>query len=114
MTVEPPGRVVHTDEGITVITARLLPPNMNSAAILIGDPDLRDPVLAVVQMVAHIRRSLVPMAVAAGFKVDYFRTWFSIGQEIGSRSELEQFRSSHAAAIPGRTDRPRYADTGLD
>jgi hypothetical protein len=66
---------------------------------MIGDPAHGDPVLAVVQMAAWVRRSLVPAAAAAGFKVERFRTWFSIGQEIGSRSELERFRSSRTASV---------------
>jgi hypothetical protein len=92
MTIVNVGRITHTDREITVVTARLLPPNINSAQVLLSDADLAEPATAVVQMPVWTRRSLVPVLRRAGFHVERYRTWISIGQEIGSRSELRRFR----------------------
>jgi hypothetical protein len=79
MTASAIGRIVHTDPGVVVVRARLLPPSLNSSAILRGNGDYGDALSAGVQMATWTRRDLCQALRAAGFRVDERVTWFSLG-----------------------------------
>ncbi len=88
---EAPQAVVHREHHVAVIYARFGMPWLNTGVVL-ADTETLNTGTAVVQLPGWERRRLVEALHKAGFAVDLHPTAFSMGSEIGSRSELERLR----------------------
>ena len=87
--------VIHVKKTMIVLVARLVPPNLNSALILEGDPERGAGLIASVRMPSWDRRAAVAALGGAGFEPRRLRTWFSLGGDISSEMELHGFLRRH-------------------
>jgi hypothetical protein len=90
--IERATRICHEANEITVVTARILPPWMNSGVVLV---DQVSSLTGVALLSIWQRNAFVSEAKLAGFDVGTYKTWSSAGGSIGSLSELVRFRRSH-------------------
>lgn len=95
LNVDAPHPIAHRTHNLTLVRGRLLPPWMNSGIVLVDHSEPSPSGVGVVLLTAWQRRSVVDAARSAGFDVTVINTWTSAGGNIGSRSELDRFRSLH-------------------